>query len=490
MNRNAARPLDRSDEAKPIRLPTVATPVPALSEDAVPPAATGTSPGDSISRRQFVRTSAGALAGLAVLSRTRSLAAGPSDKVVIGVMGLGGRGTYLAENFAKRNDTEIAYLCDVDTRKFARARALVEEAQDTQPKMVQDFRRMLDDKRVDAVAVTTPNHWHALATVWACQAGKDVYVEKPMSHDLWEGRKMVEAARKYQRVVQVGTQMRSAQYLQDAANFIRSGGLGDVYIVRVFNMMQHAFEKEDKGPPAPVPDGFDYDTWCGPAPVLPYHPDRRWVNKWDYGCGAIPDDAVHQLDCARFLLGDKPYPDTVVQAGGVFSLTDGREIPDTQLVTFEFGKLTMLFEAALWTPYLTKTPDERRNKGIVPNWPLNATRIEVLGTKGLMNFGRMGDGWQVCNEKGEWGQAMTGHEPDHEHQTNFIECVRSRKRPAADVEQGHYSTLLCHLANISYRVGNRKLTFDAKTETFKDAPDANVYLKRTYRAPWVINETV
>jgi len=405
-------------------------------------------------------------------------------------MGLGGRGAYLAESFAKRGDTEVAYLCDVDTRKFARTRAIVEEAQDTQPKMVQDFRRMLDDKRVDAIVNATPTHWHALGTIMACQAGKDVYVEKPMTHDLWEGRKMIEAARKYQRIVQVGTQCRSAQYLQDAANFIRSGELGDVYIIRVLNMMQHSFEREASSQPVPVPDGFDYDTWCGPAAVLPYHPDRRWVNKWEYGCGAIPEDAVHQLDIARCLIGDKPYPDTVVQAGGVIALTDGREIPDTQLVTYEYGKLTMLFEAALWTPYLTKTPDERRNKGLVPNWPLNATRIEVFGTKGFMYFGRMGDGWQVCNEKGEMGTTITGHETDHEHQTNFIDCVRTRKRPNADVEQGHYSTLLGHLANISYRVGNRKLTFDGTTETFKDAPDANAYLRRTYRKPWVVNESV
>jgi predicted dehydrogenase len=452
-------------------------------------AATGTPPAGPITRRQFVRTSAGALAGFAVLSGSRGLAAGPNDKVVIGIMGLGGRGTFLAELLAKRGDTEIAYLCDVDTRKFARARSIVEEAQDTQPKMVQDFRRMLDDKRVDAIVNATPDHWHALGSIMACQAGKDVYVEKPLCHDIWEGRKMVEAARKYQRIVQVGTQCRSMPYVQEAANFVRTGGLGDVYLIRVFNMMQHPFEK-GSAQPEPIPEGFDYDTWCGPAPVIPYRSDRRWVNMWDFGCGAIPDDAVHQLDIARFLMGDIPYPDTVVQAGGINSLTDGRETPDTQIVTFEFGKLTMLFEAALWTPYLAKTPDERRNKGLVPNWPLNATRIEVLGTKGLMYCGRMGDGWQVCNEKGEMAPAITGHESDHEHLANFLDCVRSRKRPAADVEQGHYSTLLCHLANISYRVGNRKLAFDGKSETFKDAGDANRYLKRTYRAPWVVNEAV
>jgi predicted dehydrogenase len=322
----------------------------------------------------------------------------------------------------------------------------------------------------------------------ACQAGKDVYVEKPMSHNLWEGRKMVEAARKYKRVVQVGTQCRSGSYLQDAVNYIRSGKLGDIYIVRVFNMMQHAFAPD--GPSEPVPEGFDYDTWCGPAPVLPYDPNRKWINKWEYSCGPIAGDAVHQLDLARYLIGDKACPDSVSQAGGINVLTDGRETPDTQLATFEYGKLTMVLEAALWTPYLTKTPGERRNKGLIPNWPLNSTRIELLGTKGMMYFGRMGDGWQVCNEKGEWSPTLTGHEPEQEHESNFLDCVRSRKMPNADVEQGHYSTMLCHLANISYRVGNKKLLFDSKTETFKDAPDANAFLKRTFRAPWVIGDTV
>lgn len=419
----------------------------------------------------------------------QSLAASPSKKVVIGVMGLGGRGTFLATLFASRNDVEIAYLCDPDTRRFARARAAVEDAQGKQPKMLQDFRRMLEDKQVDAVVNATPDHWHVPGAIMACQAGKDVYIEKPMSHNIWEGRKMIEAAKKYQRIVQVGMQSRSAQYLQDATNHIRSGKLGDIYLVRVFNMMRHMPAKAG-AQPVPVPDGFDYEIWCGPAPKLPYDPSRRWLDKWEYSCGAIAGDAVHQLDLARYLIGDKPYPDTVVNAGGVNDLRDGREIPDTQITTFEYGKLTLLFESALWTPYMTKTATARRDKGEIPNWPLNATRIEVLGTKGMMYYGRHGDGWQVCNEKGEMAPAVPGRQADKEHQTNFVECIRSRKPAIANAEQGHYSALLCHLANISYRVGNRKLAFDGKTETFKDAPDANKFLKRTYRAPWGLSENV
>jgi predicted dehydrogenase len=447
-----------------------------------------TAPAGGITRRRFVLNSAGALAAIAVLPQgSRSVAASPSNKVVIGVMGLGGRGTFLATSFASRDDTEIAYLCDVDTRRFARARAAVEDAQGKQPKMVQDFRRMLEDKRVDVIVNATPDHWHVPGSVMACQAGKDVYVEKPMSHNVWEGRKMIETARRHKRIVQVGMQSRSAQYLQDAANHIRSGKLGEVHLVRVFNMMQHSLTGK-KGGPGPVPDGFDYDMWCGPGAKLPYETGRHWLNQWEYSCGAIAGDAVHQIDLARYLIGDKPYPDTVVNAGGVIAATDGREAPDTQLTTFEYGKLTLLVESALWTPYLTKTATNRRDKGFIPNWPLNATRIEVLGTKGMMYYGRHGDGWQVCNEKGEMAPAIAGRQADREHQTNFLDCVRTRKEPAANAEQGHYSALLCHLANISYRVGNKKLSFDAKTETFKDAPDANRLLKRTYRAPWILTE--
>ena len=303
----------------------------------------------TMNRRQFVKKSMGTAAAFAVVTGPKAAVAA-NEKIVIGVMGLGGRGTFLAEMFAKRKDVVIAYLCDPDTRRFGRARNVVEEAQDRPPKVQQDFRKMLEDKSVDAIINGTPDHWHCLGSIMACQAGKDVYVEKPMSYNIFEGRKLVEAANKYKRVVQVGMQSRSAQYLRDATDYIRSGKLGDVYIVRVFNMMQHAMRKKPAVESLPVPAGFDYDMWCGPAPQVPYDPSRRWLDRWEYSCGAIAGDAVHQIDLARFLIGDKPYPDSVYHAGGVCALTDGREIPDTQLATFEFGKLTMLFEMALWTP--------------------------------------------------------------------------------------------------------------------------------------------
>lgn len=458
----------------------------------------------SINRREFIKGSVGTATTLALLSPGKSR--GANDRVVMGVMGLGGRGTYLAQCFAKRPDAEIAYLCDADTRRFARARKIVEEAQSVSggrsapagperhksPKLVQDFRRVLDDGSVDALINATPDHWHGLGTIMACQAGKDVYVEKPLAHNIWEGRKMVEAARKYNRVVQVGMQSRSAPYVHKARQYIQSGKLGDIHLVRVFNMMQHPRQQDRPGQLAamaagqPVPEGFDYDLWCGPAPKLPYNPSRQWLNQWEYSCGPIAGDAVHQLDLARYLVNDVPCPKSVCHFGRVDALLDGRQTPDTQLAIFEYDQFSLLLEAALWTPYMTKTPMELRDLDRFPDWPFNGTRVEVLGTEGFMYFGRHGDGWQAYNANSELVQSEYGRQADKEHQDNFIDCIRTRNRPIADVEIGHQSVLLCHLANISYRVGNLKLEFDPQTESFKNCDEANKHLKRQYRQPWVV----
>jgi len=440
----------------------------------------------TVSRRIFLKGSVGAAATLAVSAGGK--VGGANNRVVIGVMGLGGRGTFLAQCFAKRHDAEVAYLCDVDTRRFAAAAKAVAEVHDKPTKLVQDFRRILDDANVDAIVNATPDHWHALGTIMACQAGKDVYVEKPLSHNIWEGRKMVEAARKYKRVVQVGLQSRSAPYVKNAVEYVRSGKLGQVPMIRVFNMMQHPMMSE--GSERPVPDGFDYDLWCGPAPKLPYNPSRQWLNQWQYSCGPIAGDAVHQLDLTRYVINDRPYPDTICHTGGVSALLDGREIPDTQFVTYEYGKLTLVLEAALWTPYMKKTPMEVRDSDDIPNWPFNATRIEILGTKGFMYLGRHGDGWQVYDSDGRLAHSEPGRQADKEHHDNFIDCIRTRSAPNADVAQGHYSTLLCHLANISYLVGNQKLKLNPQTESFVDCEQANKYLKRSYRHPWVIPEQI
>ncbi|MCP5524403.1 MAG: Gfo/Idh/MocA family oxidoreductase [Verrucomicrobiales bacterium] len=440
-----------------------------------------------LNRREFVKQSMGAATALAALPHAR--AAGANERVVVGVMGLGGRGTALAGMFASRKDVEIAYLCDADTRRFGRTQAAIEQAQGRPVKCVQDFRRILDDPAVDVLVNATPDHWHGLGTILACQAGKHVYVEKPMAHNVWEGRKMVEAARKHNRVVTVGMQSRSAPYVQPAREIIRSGKLGDIRLVRVYNMMEHPFR--ESGPEGPVPAELDYNLWSGPARLLPYHAQRSWLNFAEYSCGPIPGDAVHQLDLARFLLGDPPPPKSVVHQGGIHVLRDGRDTPDSQYATYEYDDFVLLFQGTLWTPYMKKIPVETRNTDQFPDWEFCSTKIEILGTKDFMRVGRHGGGWQVLDGNDKVIAESYGRQGDADHIENFLQCVRSGNRPNADVEQGHQSVLLCHLANIAWQAGNPRLVFDAQTETFPDSPEANRLLKRpAYRAPWLVPGTV
>ena len=441
----------------------------------------------NVNRRQFVKQSVGAAASVALIGRVK--AASANEKVIVGVMGAGGRGTALAGMFAARKDVEIAYLCDPDTRRAAYAGKVVENAQGRPAKFVQDFRRILEDKEVDVLINATPDHWHALGSILACQAGKHVYVEKPMAHSVWEGRKMIEAARKHQRVVTVGMQSRSAPYARAAREFVESGKLGDIRLVRVYNMMQHG--RQNLGPEQPPPDGFDYDLWCGPAAKLPYIPGRQWLNMAEFSCGPIPGDAVHQLDLARYVMGDPPPPKTVSHTGGLMALLDGRDTPDSQYATYEYDQFTLLFQGSLWSPYMKKIPITVRDSDLFPDWPFCATKIEILGTKSFMYLGRHGGGWQVFDENHKVIEQSYGRQGDQPHIENFIQCVRSGARPNADVEQGHQSVLLSHLANIAWRAGNKTLAFNAETESFPETPDANRFLRReTYRAPWIVPGSV
>ncbi len=440
----------------------------------------------AINRRVFLQGSSAAVVGTSTMQRGKVRSA--NDKVVLGLMGCGGRGVRLLHFLLQRDDVAIKYLCDANTRQFARALEELDSAGVPRAKTVTDFREMLDDPEVDALFNVTPDHWHALGTVMACQAGKDVYVEKPLAVDINEGRKMIEAARKYDRVVQVGTQTRSASYVHEAREYIQSGGLGDVYIVRVCNMMQHP--ARPKGPERTVPEGLDWDLWCGPAPLFPYSPGGWWFERWDFSCGGIFGDAIHQLDLARMMLSLE-CPSAVSQVGGVHHFTDGREIPDTQVATYEFGDITMVFEAGLWMPYMKKIPNSIRDSDQLPEWRFCSTHVEILGTEAMMFFGRQGGGWQVFDENNTEPIVTTyGRQADQEHIANFIECMRTRKKPIADIEEGHRSTLLAHLANTSYRVGNQRLLFDSQTERYTNCEEANQFLKRSYREPWVLKDEV
>jgi predicted dehydrogenase len=448
---------------------------------------------ESMNRRRFLRSSVGAATVFTFLPAVRASAA--ANKVVLGIMGVGGRGRALLTSLVKRSDIMIKYICDADSRCYGPAAEIVIEGHDYKPEFVQDFRKMLDDPEIDAIIVATSDRWHALATIMACQAGKDVYVEKPLSLSIWDGRKMVEAARKYRRIVQVGTQSRSAPYTDKAAEYIRSGKLGDVHLARVFLM-------QESGPiqvadVQPVPESINYDLWCGPSPMLPYRPGIWFWRLWDFYVGYIMADLVHQVDLARYLIG-KDYPRTVSSAGGVYHFDDGREQPDTHFVTFEFDKLTMLFEASLWSPYMHRIV-HLKDQSKFPDWPFCATKVEICGTKGFMCFGRHGGGWQVFEGDARVRQSKAVvSEPAvlkfgsiiDAHFEDFVDCIRTRKKPKADVEEVHRSMALCHLANISYRVGNRKLKYDGAAEKFVNDAEADKYLKANYRKPWVVPDQV
>ena len=444
-----------------------------------------------MNRREFLRRSAVALtaAGAAGVSLN---AVGANERVVLGVMGLKGRGGFLMQEFAKRDDVEVRYLADPDTRLFKDRAKQLEGITGKAPECVQDFRRMLDDPEVDGIVMGTPDHWHAPGTIYACQAGKDVYVEKPTSHNIWESRKMIEAARKYDRVVQVGAQNRSSEYCQQAFEYIRSGEFGDVHFVRVLNSKPRGTIGKKPDLPNP-PEGVDYDMWLGPAPMRPFNENQfhyAWHWFWAYSGGDIINDGVHQMDIARWMI-DQEYPKSVTSAGGVHFFKDDQETPDTHTVNWDFDGLTMVFEQTLWTPYMKKTPFEMRDTDNLPNWPFSGTRMEIYGTKQILFLSRHGGGWQAFDADGKSAAIQPGRfSPSNEaHMGNFVDCIRSRKRPNGDIEKLHYSTLLCHYGNIAYRTG-RRLQIDPKTEGFIDDAEANALVKREYREPWVIPEQV
>jgi predicted dehydrogenase len=422
----------------------------------------------ALDRRHFLRTSAASVAALSAL-RAAGAADKPHEKINLAVVGVRGRGRDLLRGFSALDDVEIAAVCDPDGNVIADALKAVNARQKRTPKVVSDLRRVFEDRDIHAVAVATPDHWHALATIWACQAGKHVYVEKPISHNLLEGRRMVEAARKYDRVVQAGTQRRSATYTASAAEFVRSGKLGKVPFARTWiaGNRKTIGHKAD----APVPSGVDYDLWLGPAPKRPFNPNRfhyNWHWNWDYGTGELGNNGIHALDLARWVLG-LDAPQYISCGGGKFFYDDDQQTPDTQIAVFDFPGTTVVWEHRIWS----KTGVGSEPFGVI-----------LYGEKGTLVFDRKG--WHV--EDGVTA-SDEGSDPQGSHLRNFLDSIRAHKRPSADIEEGHKSTRLCHLGNIAYRVG-RRLAFDASTETLRDDSAANQLLGRTYREPFVVPEKV
>jgi predicted dehydrogenase len=370
------------------------------------------------------------------------------------------RGTDLANGFAKLKDAEVVALCDIDDGQFDKPLKSVEKISGKAPRIEKDFRKLLDDKSIDAIAVAAPDHWHALLTVMGCQAGKDVYSEKPASHNVVEGRRMVEAARKYKRVVQIGTQRRSSPHVKEAVDLVRSGGIGKVGMARAWIHQQR--KPIGFGKVAEVPPGVDYAMWQGPALDRPFMTNRfhyNWHWFWNWGTGELGNNGIHGLDVARWGLGvDAPL--RVTSGGGKFVFDDDQEVPDTQIVTWEFPNAVIQWEHRMWSKHGTE------GKGF---------GIAFYGDKGTLivdeaNW-RIEDGDKAASGKSSAGFAS--------HQQNFLDCIKDRRNPNADVEIGHLSTRLCHLGNIAHRLG-RKLTFDGATETFPGDKEANALLGRDY----------
>ena len=410
-----------------------------------------------IRRRAFLGAAGAALTVLP----GRDGRAAPSERVRVGVIGLRSRGTDHARMFAGNPEAEVVAVCDVDDSMFARPVKAVESKTGKAPLAVKDFRRLLDDKTIDAVTIATPDHWHALMTVMACQAGKDVYVEKPASHNVVEGRRMVEAARKYKRVVQLGTQRRSTPFVEEGIAQLRSGTIGKVGMARAWIHQKRV--NIGRGKPGPVPAGVDYDLWQGPAPERPFYANRfhyNWHWFWHWGTGELGNNGIHAVDVARWGLGvDAPL--AVSAGGGKYLFDDDQEVPDTQIVTWEFPTACLVWEHRMWSAH----PTEGSGFGTA-----------FYGDKGTLIIDEKQ--WRIEEGGGKVTRGKPGGEGQARHVQNFLDCVKQRSTPAADIETGHLSTRLCHLGNIAFRLG-RKLSFDAPSESFRD-PEADKLLTREY----------
>lgn len=450
-------------------------------------------------RRKFISNSLIGATGLTLGASGIMTASckGANDKVVLAIIGSGGRGTGTIINTCKVNENVvIKTVCDVNDLKAAKAIAKMEEELGYKPTHVRDMKEVFDDKDIDAVWISTPEHWHALATVWACQAGKDVYVEKNPTTNIWEGRKMVEAAERYNKIVQIGFQNRSAKYGFSARDYITSGKLGQVVHVKSYNMLGGG--KWTAKPDGEIPQGLDWDAWLGHTPYRPYNPgihDMKgrggWGSFWEFSGGTLADDASHVMDLARMVLGDPGHPKSVYGWGGNNAWGSERETPEFQTMTFDFDNFSMTCESGNATNYMGKTPGAiRQSDSQFPDWSQNATRTEIYGTEGMMYLGRHGGGWQVFGKGGEVLAQEYGIFPDKWHQQSFIESIRSRKQPNGDVEQGHLSATLIHLGNIAHRIGNKQLYFDGENERFINNDDANELLKSSYRDNYMIPEKV
>ncbi|MBP1599304.1 MAG: iolG 8 [Acidobacteria bacterium] len=448
---------------------------------------------ESLDRRDFLKKSAACTAGMMASAPAiaKNLArSSPNETINVAVAGIRSRGFIYnggghCVNLAKIPNVRIVAVCDVDERLFPDIAPQLEKMTGQKPRTEVDFRRLLDDKDIHAISIATPDHWHALQTVWACQAGKDVYVEKPISYTVDEGRKMVQAARKYGRIVQVGTQSRSSPVVHEAIKLIRQGVLGEIYMGKSYVYRY----REDIGhkPNGPIPEGVHWDLFLGPAPYRPFNENRfhyQWHWVWDTSTTEFGNNGTHGIDRIRLAMDKRVHPEKIHCAGNLYNRRGSdQEVPNFQMATFEYGDGTIL-----------------------------ETEVRCLDTndeggerEGSLLYGT--EGWMYLNyshfktylgREGAPGPSLTLKEVqppvdtlEKLHFGNWIDCIRSRKWQDlnADILEGHLSTAMMHLGNISYRTG-RKLHFNPSSEKFVNDEDADTYLTRNYRPPYVMPDPV
>ncbi len=488
----------------------------------------------SMNRREFLHdaaavsaalASAGLLVGPASAKKVKAAAArkgDANDQIQVACIGVNGRGRDHVNGFAGRHGCVVATICDADEAVVGPAMKAAEKKQGHAPKYVQDLRKVMEDPAIQIVSIATPNHWHALAAIWALQAGKHVYVEKPVSHNVSEGRRIVEAAKRYDRICQAGTQSRSSAGMRAAIDFLHAGKIGKVKLARGLCYKRRPSIGKVSGPQQP-PKTVDYDLWVGPAPLKPvmrkrFHYDWHW--QWDYGNGDLGNQGIHEMDKARWGLGKNELARSVISVGGRFGHEDDGQTANTQIIVFDYGDCELIFEV----------------RGLPTNSPYPGESGKHGGNYvGNIWYGT--DGYVVCpnysggvaySPKGEIIQKFGG---GGDHYGNFVKAVRENKPEilTGHILEGHLSSALCHLGNVSYRLGKlapfskkthafgddkeaaatlermeehlrenqipmdqtsyhlgRKLLIDPKTETFIDDKEADAYLTRDYRKGFVV----
>jgi predicted dehydrogenase len=430
------------------------------------------------SRRQFLKNSGSLLVGAAVSPAVSGNLVGcaPSDTLRVALIGCKGMGQYDLTDHLKIPGVECVAMCDVDENILNERAAEITKLTNKAPTLYKDYRRIIDDKSIDAVIIGTPDHWHCLPTVEACQAGKDVYVEKPLANSIAECQVMLKAARKYNRIVQVGQQQRSGQHWQDALAVVKSGRLGTLRKIKTWGFFEYG-KTSPRVPDSTAPAGVDFDMWLGPAPSRPFNSGRfhgDWRFSWDYGGGLLTDWGVHLLDIALWAV-DGAMPKSILSAGGIYAYQENSiETADTQTVLYEYDDLLIEWEHAggLNKAYFG------RNYGVA-----------FIGNNGTLVINRQG--WEIIPEEDENGKPKIEPLPlqaadmkDHEkHVLDFVACTKSRNRPICDVELGRNAAMLAHMGNVAYRSGD-KLYWDNTQQNFRNNPRANDLIQQAYRKPW------